>query len=76
MKINVEIDISPEELRRFFGLPDVQGFQQEMIDRFASGFQTSQEQRDEFMRTLFTGAMAPWQNFFTLLAQGQSDQSK
>ena len=28
MKINVDIDITPEELRRFMGLPDVQGWQQ------------------------------------------------
>jgi len=32
MKINVEVDITPEELRRFMGLPDVQGWQQQMLE--------------------------------------------
>lgn len=31
MKINVELDATPEELRRFFGMPDVQPLQDEMI---------------------------------------------
>ena len=31
MKITVEIETTPEELRTFFGLPDVQGLQQEMM---------------------------------------------
>ena len=35
VKINVDVDISPEELRRFMGLPDVQGIQQQMMDAFA-----------------------------------------
>lgn len=33
MKINVEIDVSPEELRRFFGLADVQEVQNEMLKK-------------------------------------------
>ncbi|GJL80949.1 MAG: hypothetical protein DHS20C01_05830 [marine bacterium B5-7] len=32
MKINIEIDISPEELRRFLGLPDVTAIQQELME--------------------------------------------
>jgi len=32
MKINIQIDVSPEELRSFFGLPDVQSIQDEMLD--------------------------------------------
>ncbi len=31
MNITVNIDITPEELRRFMGLPDVQGLQEEML---------------------------------------------
>ena len=32
MKVNVEIDATPEELRRFLGLPDVQPLQEEMVE--------------------------------------------
>lgn len=31
MKINVTVDCTPEEARQFFGLPDVQPFQEEMM---------------------------------------------
>ncbi|MGH8476134.1 MAG: DUF6489 family protein [Methylococcales bacterium] len=33
MKITVEIDASPQEVRDFFGLPDVQALQKEMLER-------------------------------------------
>lgn len=68
MKINVEVDLTPEELRRFMGLPDVQGFQQHMLERFTENLQASQDQREEFVKNMFAGAMAPWQGFFSLLS--------
>jgi hypothetical protein len=32
MQIRVEIDVKPEELRRFLGLPDVGALQDEIVD--------------------------------------------
>jgi len=32
MKIKVDVEVSPQELRTFFGLPDVEPLQQEMLD--------------------------------------------
>lgn len=32
MQIKIEIDVKPEELRRFLGLPDVAGLQEEVIN--------------------------------------------
>lgn len=32
MQIRIEIDVKPEELRRFLGLPDVAGVQEEFIN--------------------------------------------
>lgn len=32
MKITIEIDVTPAELRQFLGLPDVAGLQEDMID--------------------------------------------
>ncbi len=41
MKIHFDIDASPQELRHFFGLPDVQPIQEEMMahlrDRMLAG---------------------------------------
>ena len=68
MKINVEVDLSPEELRRFMGLPDVQGVQQQMLEQFSQAISSSTEQRDEFLRNVFAGAMAPWQNFLNMVS--------
>lgn len=31
MQIKIEIDVQPEELRRFLGLPDVSGLQEEVV---------------------------------------------
>lgn len=31
MQIKIEIDVKPEELRRFLGLPDIAGLQEEII---------------------------------------------
>lgn len=33
MKITVDVDITPEELRTFLGLPDVEKFQKDMMER-------------------------------------------
>ena len=63
MKINVEVDITPEELRRFMGLPDVHDLQQGMIEQFTQRLQSSAEQRDEFIQGMFKNAMGPWQAF-------------
>ena len=68
MKINVEMEMTPEELRRFMGLPDVQGVQQQMLEQFTQGITASSDQRDEFLRNVFAGAMAPWQNFFNMVS--------
>ena len=32
MQIKIEIDVKPEELRRFIGLPDVAGLQEDLIN--------------------------------------------
>lgn len=68
MKINVELDLTPEELRRFMGLPDVGGVQKQMLEQFTQGIAGSAEQRDDFLRNVFAGAMAPWQNFIEMMS--------
>ena len=68
MKISVEVDLTPEELRRFMGLPDVGAVQKQLLEQFTERVSTSNEQRDEFLRNLLTGAMAPWQSFFTMVS--------
>jgi hypothetical protein len=33
MKINVDLDITPEEVRRLMGLPDIHAFQEDLMNR-------------------------------------------
>ncbi len=68
MKINVEVDLTPEELRRFMGLPDVGDVQKQLLEQFTQRVSASAEQRDEFLRNLLTGAVAPWQSFFNMVS--------
>ena len=42
MKINVEIDCSPEEARRFMGLPDVEKANAVYVDAFANAMKMFQ----------------------------------
>lgn len=78
MKVTVNVDMTPEELRRFMGLPDVQGIQQQMMDSFAENLQNSQDQQAEFVRNMISGSIAPWQSFFALAsgAANNSDDKK
>lgn len=39
MKVNIEIDCSPEEARRFMGLPDVEKANAVYVDAFAKAMQ-------------------------------------
>lgn len=65
MQIRIEIDVKPEELRRFLGLPDVAGLQEDLInflrDKLGSAAETfdpSSFVKDN-IQTL--KASAPWQ---------------
>ena len=56
MKITVDIDMTPEELRKFLGLPNIEGLQEEMLKvaqkRLAESGQT-------MISDLMTGAVQP-----------------
>ena len=76
MKINVEVDITPDELRRFMGLPDVHEMQQNLIDQFSQGLQSSAEQRDEFVQGILKNAMGPWQAFANMMSNAPTSRNK
>ena len=48
MKIKIEIDTTPEDLRRFFGLPDVDELQQEMLESIREKMHEGVEGYDPF----------------------------
>lgn len=76
MNINIEIDLTPDEMRRFMGLPDVQGWQQQMIESYTENLTSSQEQQQEFLRNLIAGSMGPWQDFFAAFSGTTTSAAK
>lgn len=54
MKVNVEIDCSPEEARRFLGLPDVSKANEVYVDTVAKAMQgaSGMEQLDQLSKQL------------------------
>jgi hypothetical protein len=70
MQIKIEIDVRPDELRSFLGLPDVSGLQEDIIDfvrdKFgaAAGFDASQFVKSNFDTLRKTPA---WKRFATRL---------
>ncbi len=51
MKVTIQIDVTPEEARRFFGLPDVAPLQDKMLERV-------QQQMDNFSDPAYLGKLA------------------
>ena len=74
MKINIEIDVSPAEAREFLGLPNIQSLQEHMVSQFAERLESSAEQREEFVRSMFETAMEPWQVFGRFFGQAAGDK--
>lgn len=60
MKVNIEIDISPEEMREVMGLPELKGLHEAVLNQVSDRLKNSVEQGDAFAQTLLTGAMEPW----------------
>ena len=74
MKINVEVDCTPDEARRFLGLPDVAPMQQRMIEgleqRLATAVQAADPQKLlEQWLPLSAKSMEQWQGLWSQLAQ-------
>ena len=46
MKVHVEVDMTPEEARRFMGLPDVAPLQKQMMDDIKARMTTAMEAGD------------------------------
>ena len=66
MNITVNVDITPEELRQFLGLPNVEGLQEEML-KIAQ--QRLTESGGQVFSDLITGAVQPMMAYQQWLAQ-------
>ena len=72
MKISVDVDITPEELRRFLGLPNVEKIQTELVKNAQKYLkETGQSQYQE----LITTAMQPMMAYQTWLQRMMSGET-
>jgi len=70
MKISVDLDITPEELRKLFGLPDVEAFQRQLMDDLRERMAAGAEGYDpaKLFQPYVSGTMASWDMFQKLMA--------
>jgi hypothetical protein len=76
MKVNIEIDCSPEEARRFMGLPDVEKANSVYVDAIANAMKgvSDKEQLQEYAQQLAPmGQMGL--KMFQSFVEGASKQS-
>jgi hypothetical protein len=65
MNFKIDLDITPEEVRRLMGLPDVQAFQQELLTRIREQMEAGVEGYDpqSLMRPFMNQAIASMDAF-------------
>lgn len=76
MKITVDVDITPEELRRFLGLPNVEKIQQEMVKNAQKYLQESGQAQ---YKDLVSSAMQPmmaYQSWLQRMMTGDTPATK
>lgn len=77
MNMQINVDMTPEELRRLMGLPDVQEFNQKVMEQMLQKMQEGAEGFDPtgiFKSSIVNNAdaMKHWINLFGNFASGKS----
>jgi hypothetical protein len=69
MKVTVDFDITPDEVRKLFGLPDVEAFQRQMMDDIRERMMAGAEGYDpiKLFQPYMAGTMASWDMFQKML---------
>ncbi len=74
MKINVDMDIAPEEVRKLFGLPDVESFQRQLMDDIRERMMAGVDGYDplKVFQPYMSGTLAGWDMFQKMLTGAAS----
>ncbi|NJN53022.1 MAG: hypothetical protein HC809_15905, partial [Gammaproteobacteria bacterium] len=70
MKVSVDVDLTPEELRRLFGLPDLAPIQNLVIDRITAQVEKGLDSgvMATLTRSLITGGLQSWDAYQKMLS--------
>ncbi|MEY6432812.1 DUF6489 family protein [Thioalkalicoccus limnaeus] len=69
MKVTVDVDITPEEVRKLFGLPDVEGFQRQLLEDMRERIASGAEGYDpaKLLQPYINSSLASWDLFQKVL---------
>ncbi|AGA91452.1 hypothetical protein Thimo_2742 [Thioflavicoccus mobilis 8321] len=78
MKVSIDFDITPEELRKLFGLPDVEGFQQQLMEDLRERVASGAEGYDpvKLFQPYISGSLASWDLFQKFLVNATNAAEK
>jgi hypothetical protein len=70
MKVSVDVDLTPEELRRLFGLPDLTPIQALVVERITRQVEKGMDSNllAGITRSIITGGVQSWEAYQKLLA--------
>lgn len=78
MKVSIDVDMTPEELRKLFGLPDVEGFQRQLLDDMRERIAAGAEGYDPatLMQPYINSTLASWDLFQRFLLNAGTPDTK
>jgi len=70
MKVSVDVDLTPEELRRLFGLPDLTPIQSLVVDRITRQVEKGMDSNllAGITRSIISGGVQSWEAYQNLLS--------
>ena len=70
MKVSVDLDLTPEELRRLFGLPDLSPIQALVVERITRQVEKGMDSNllAGITRSIITGGVQSWEAYQKLLS--------
>jgi hypothetical protein len=70
MKVSVDVDLTPEELRRLFGLPDLSPIQALVVERITRQVEKGMDSNlfAGITRSIITGGVQSWEAYQKLLS--------
>jgi hypothetical protein len=78
MKMTIEVECTPEEARRFMGLPDVSGLNDHLVGEMTKRIDANIQMLapEEIMKSWMTAGQGAQEQFRKLMEAGMSSQTK
>jgi hypothetical protein len=76
MNVKIDIDMTPEEMRRLFGLPDLEPFHRQVLEDVRQRMKEGAEEYDpmKLVQNYMSGTLASWEMFQKMLGSAAAGQ--